>query len=125
MPEHQLGPLGHVPVFAGGPVSPDQLTFAAFQWTNDSLKLRTHLPLDEARETASEHSGIVRAFLGYAGWAQGQLEAELSQKAWLVQKPDREMLDLENSRELWATIMREQGPWFRLLAAAPEDPSRN
>ena len=125
LPEHQLGALARVPVFVGGPVARDQLTFAAFHWISDSLKLRTHLPLDEAREIASGESGIVRAFLGYSGWAQGQLEAELSQKAWLVQKPDEEMLDPEKCRELWPTIMREQGPWFRLLAAAPEDPSRN
>ena len=67
--------------------------------------------------------GIVRAFLGYAGWSKGQLEAELEQKAWLVQKPDEEILDIERCMDLWPTIMREQGPWFRLLAAAPDDPS--
>ncbi len=125
LPEHELGPLGELPVFVGGPVGRDQLTFAVFQWVEDSLRVRTHLLLDEARDLAGDGPGIVRAFLGYAGWSKGQLEAELDQKAWLVQKPDEEILDARRCMDLWPTIMREQGPWFRLLAAAPDDPSLN
>jgi putative transcriptional regulator len=124
LPEHELGALGDLPVFVGGPVGRDQLTFAVFQWVEGSLRVRTHLLLDEARELA-EGPGMVRAFLGYAGWSKGQLEAELEQKAWLVQKPDEEILDIARCVDLWPTIMREQGPWFRLLAAAPDDPSLN
>ena len=126
LPEHEeLGLLGELPVFIGGPVARDQLTFAAFQWIDDVLSIRTHLLLDEARELAGDGNGTVRAFLGYAGWSKGQLEAELEQKAWLVQKPDEDIMDIEKCLELWPTIMREQGPWFRLLAAAPDDPSLN
>ena len=69
--------------------------------------------------------GACGPYLGYAGWSKGQLEAELEQKAWLVQKPDEDILDIEKCLELWPTIMRDQGPWFRLLAAAPDDPSLN
>jgi putative transcriptional regulator len=125
LPEHELGMLGDLPVFIGGPVSRDQLTFASFQWVGDALRVRTHLLLEEARELVAEGGGVVRAFLGYAGWSKGQLEAELEQKAWLVQKPDQEILDVERCMDLWPAIMRDQGPWFRLLAAAPDDPSLN
>ncbi len=125
LPDHELGLLEDLPVFFGGPVARDQLTFAAFQWIDDVLQIRTHLLLDEARELAADGEGSVRAFLGYAGWSKGQLEGELQQKAWLVQKPDQDILDIEKCLELWPTIMREQGPWFRLLAAAPDDPSLN
>jgi putative transcriptional regulator len=125
LPGHELGLLGEMPVFIGGPVGRDQLTFAAFQWADDTLRVRTHLLLDEAREIAADGLGSIRAFLGYAGWSQGQLETELDQKAWLVQKPDEAILDIEKCMDLWPTIMREQGPWFRLLAAAPDDPSLN
>ena len=125
LPDHELGALGELPVFIGGPVARDQLTFASFQWIDEALAIRTHLLLDEARELAAEGEGTVRAFLGYAGWSKGQLEAELEQKAWLVQKPDQDLLSIEKCLALWPTIMREQGPWFRLLAAAPDDPSLN
>jgi putative transcriptional regulator len=125
LPDRELGLLEALPVFFGGPVARDQLTFAAFHWVDDILRIRTHLLLDEARELAADGEGSVRAFLGYSGWSKGQLEAELDQKAWLVQKPDQAILDIETCLDLWPTIMRDQGPWFRLLAAAPDDPSLN
>ena len=125
LPDKELGILADVPVFIGGPVGRDQLTFAAFEWVDDALSVRTHLMIEEARAMVEEDMGSVRAFVGYAGWSKGQLEGELAQKAWLVQKPDRELLDPEKCKVLWRTILREQGPWFRLLASAPEDPSKN
>jgi len=125
LPEQELGVLGELPVFIGGPVARDQLTFAAFDWVDESMQIRTHLLLDEARELANGDGGVVRAFLGYSGWTKGQLEAEVAQKAWLVQKPDQDILDIEKCLDLWPTIMREQGPWFRLLASTPDDPSLN
>lgn len=119
--------LENVPVFFGGPVSNDQLTFASFEWdaAEKDIICRTHLAIGEAREIAGEDPTLLRAFLGYAGWSKGQLETELAQKAWLVQKPDRDILDIVKCQEMWQTIMREQGPWFKLLAAAPDDPSKN
>ncbi len=117
--------LADIPVFIGGPVGQNELTFAAFTLNDEVVECRTHLDISDARELADERPGVLRAFVGHSGWSQGQLEAELSQKAWLVQRPDRDVLSLEKCQELWQTIMREQGPWFRLLAAAPDDPSKN
>jgi putative transcriptional regulator len=127
LPDKPAGPLGKVPVFIGGPVGRDQLTFATFEWRieDQSVTCRPHLALDEAREIVAAKNAVVRAFVGYAGWSKGQLEAELSQKAWVVQRPDREILDIENCKEIWPSIMRNFGPWFRLLASAPDDPSLN
>ena len=79
----------------------------------------------EAKALALDSDVVVRAFVGYAGWSEGQLEKELEQKAWVVQKPDREVLDPESCKQMWFTIMNNYGPWFRLLAAAPDDPSLN
>jgi putative transcriptional regulator len=125
LPHRELGSIGSVPVFVGGPVASDQLSFATFTLHGGAIECRTHLVIDEAREIADSDARAVRAFAGYAGWGKGQLEAELAQKAWLVQVPDRDLLDIEKCQAMWPTIMREQGPWFRLLAAAPDDPSRN
>ena len=117
--------LSEVPVFVGGPVGRNELTFAAFSVNDDVVECRTHLDIADARELADEKPGVLRAFIGHSGWSEGQLEAELSQKAWLVQRPDHDVLNLEKCQQLWQTIMREHGPWFRLLAAAPDDPSKN
>ena len=122
-----LGPLGRIPVFLGGPVSTDRLTFAAFHWVRESqtVECRLNVELEEAKELALDHEVVVRAFVGYAGWSGGQLEGELEQKNWVVQKPDREVLDPESCKQMWVDTMRNYGPWFRLLAEAPDDPSVN
>lgn len=120
-----LGALRNLPVFWGGPVSQDRLTFAAFEWqaTEQSITARMNVEIEEAKELAKEANVEVRAFIGYAGWGKEQLEGELKQQAWVVQKPDREML--QPSGNLWQNVMRTYGPWFRLLAEAPDDPSLN
>jgi putative transcriptional regulator len=125
--EPGLGALANIPVFYGGPVGNDRLTFASFQWRTESQTLECHvnLDLDEARRLALEPGIVLRGFVGYAGWSAGQLENELEQKAWVVQTPDRDLLDSDSCKGLWFSIMQDYGPWFRLLATAPDDPSLN
>ena len=118
--------LADVPVFLGGPVGRNQLMFAAFEWeTGAGLKLNHNVGIDEAHELASEDPAAVRAFVGYAGWTAGQLEAEMKQKAWILQQPTRETLSPARLPKLWFEIMRGLGPWYKMLAAAPDDPSLN
>lgn len=127
LPAGDMGELGDLPVFVGGPVGQDQLTFAVFrkQSGGDVIECKAHLEIDEARELVGKKSASVRAFIGYAGWTAGQLENELAQKSWIVRPPEREVLDPKKCKELWPSIMRGLGPWFRLLSSAPDDPSRN
>src|SRR5579864_6461014 len=117
--------LADVPVFFGGPVGKNQLMLAAFEWhKSDGLKLNQHsLDIGETSSGASAGSPSLFAFLGYAGWSAGQLEAEMKQKAWIVQKPSRSALKSEKLSRLWFDIMNRLGPWYRMLAAAPDDPS--
>ena len=116
--------LADVPVFFGGPVGNNQLMLAAFEWhKREGLKLNHHA-LTAVPETPDDPAAV-RAFLGYAGWSAGQLEAEMKEKAWIVQKPSRATLKLERLSRLWFDIMNKLGPWYRMLAAAPDDPSLN
>lgn len=116
--------LADVPVFFGGPVGNNQLMLAAFEWQKgEGLKL-SHHELNAVPEPPSD-TPSVRAFLGYAGWSAGQLEAEMKQKAWIVQRPSRAALKFERMSRLWFDIMNKLGPWYRMLAAAPDDPSLN
>ena len=127
LPDKDLGALARVPVFLGGPVATDQLVFASFRWhaETERLECQHHLVLEEAVEALHDEALVVRAFVGYAGWSKGQLEAELAQRSWLVGKAPREVLDLERCPTLWREILSTYGPWFQLLAEAPDDPGVN
>jgi putative transcriptional regulator len=123
-----LGHLARVPVLAGGPVQSDQLLLAAFRWHPQTsvLECRHHLSLEEAEQLASAQHHTVRAFVGYAGWSGGQLEGELAQRAWLVRRADQEdVLNLDRAPRVWRDLASTFGPWFQLVAEAPDDPSMN
>jgi putative transcriptional regulator len=118
--------LGDIPVFLGGPMEKNQLMFAAFEWhKGHGLKLNHNVGVEEAHQLVDEDPASVRAFVGYAGWSAGQLEAEMKQKAWILQKPTRAALAPARLPKLWFEIMRGLGPWYKMLAAAPDDPSLN
>lgn len=124
LPGKELGALAMVPVFLGGPVATDQMIFASFKWhaETQTVECRHHLLIDEAQKTIDEEATTVRAFIGYAGWTKGQLEGELAQRAWLVRKPDLDVLESANCTTLWRELTSSFGPWFRLVAEAPETP---
>jgi putative transcriptional regulator len=127
LPKKSLGELDHVPVLLGGPVQQDQLIFVSFRWIDDEdrMECHHHLAIPEAQELVTQEDTIVRAFIGYAGWGKGQLEGELAQKAWLISKPPRDVLAAERLPKLWREVTSGFGPWFKLVAEAPEDPSGN
>ncbi len=118
--------LAEVPVYVGGPVGKNQLMFAVLEWEKGSgLKLNHNVGLDEATELIGQDPDAIRAFVGYAGWGVGQLEEEMKQKAWLIHKPTAAALKPESLSKLWFNIMGSLGPWYKLMAAAPDDPSLN
>jgi putative transcriptional regulator len=119
--------LAEVPVFLGGPVGNNQLMFAAFEWKKgDGVKLSHNVALEQPSAAAGKKNLVtICAFVGYAGWGAGQLESEVKQKAWLLQKANPSLLKLDRLPNLWFDIMRSLGPWYKMLAAAPDDPSLN
>ena len=118
--------LGDVPVFLGGPVGKNQLMFAAIEWQDgEGLKINHNVGVGGSDFACGHDPASIRAFVGYSGWGAGQLEAEMKQHAWLLQRPSPAALKPDRLRKLWFEIMRGLGPWYKLLAAAPDDPSLN
>ena len=123
-----LGHLARVPVLSGGPVAADQLILAAFRWHPQTklLECRHHIALEEAESLAAKQRHTVRAFAGSSGWSAGQLEGELAQRSWLVHNADQEdVLEISRTPLVWRELTSTFGPWFRLVAEAPDDPSTN
>ncbi|HEX2749743.1 MAG TPA: YqgE/AlgH family protein [Verrucomicrobiales bacterium] len=122
----EFKPLAKIPVYAGGPVSTEQLTFVALKWEagSGSLLWTTHLTREDAKQRF-ENGETVRAFVGYSGWSGGQLESELKRRSWITRKPDRSVLQSHNSGSLWSDLLSSMGPWFHLLSKMPDDPGLN
>ena len=101
--------------------------FAAFEWKKGhGFKLSHNIALEQPTAAPSKKNLVtICAFVGYAGWGAGQLESEVKQKAWVLQKANPSLLKLDRLPNLWFEIMRSLGPWYKMLAAAPDDPSLN
>lgn len=126
LPAPEFKALAKVPVYLGGPVSPEQLTFAAFSWKKSAgaFEWTTHLTKDDA-EARLSRGETVRAFVGYAGWAEGQLETEIKHRSWIPCKPAAALLESDNADTLWSELLKSMGPWFHLLSKLPDDPGLN
>lgn len=124
--DKDLGPLGKLPVYLGGPVGTDKLSFALLDWSvkKRALKCQTHLSTEQAVKEL-EKGRIVRGFVGYAGWSEGQLENELDHNSWITCPAGPQILNHQKPDALWRTILDDLGPFYRLLARMPEDPSLN
>ena len=67
--------------------------FAAFDWeSRNSVSLNQNFAIEEATELAEQDRHAIRAFVGYAGWTEGQLEQEIAANAWLSQEADQRIL---------------------------------
>lgn len=71
------------------------------------------------RRVAAAPPARVRIFLGYAGWAPGQLEAELAQGAWLVASASADAIFDVLPDELWEHVLRSLGLDPGSLIATP------
>lgn len=86
--------------------------------------------IDLEREPASLAPALADAqlFVGYAGWAAGQLDSELAQGSWWVIHSDPTDLELarHSPREYcWSRVLRRQPNELRFASTFPPDPALN
>jgi len=106
-----------VSVGVGGPVQPNTgwVLFSDDALADDegvtSLCDGLHCAgsLDTLREVAGRVADRRRLFLGYAGWAPGQLEAELVQGAWLVAPASADIVFDVESEAMWERVLHSLG----------------
>ena len=117
-------------LWVGGPVQTTSVVVLAdFADTEAGAMLvtdRIGLVLPDADlETIPDVVRRARAFLGYAGWGAGQLEAELAGEDWIVAEPVPDDLFTSAPERLWSRVLVRKGGAFALLATMPPDPSMN
>jgi len=119
------------PIFFGGPVGGPlvalhRLKGAAEAEVLPGIYFAAHK--DELAKLVHQTSKPFRFFTGYAGWAGGQLESELSAGGWLTSKANKKLL-FQSADDLWEHVTRAIGE--TILAKAmkvkhvPADPSLN
>lgn len=129
--DEQRSHLEGVPVFLGGPVNTEHLTFSALGWSEglnsgDDARLQYSTHLSAAEATRYKIEGFhIRAYVGYSGWEEGQLEREMQEKSWIAHRADRGIIDDNNLDDLWKSLLREHGPYYRFIADEPDDLSLN
>jgi putative transcriptional regulator len=64
-------------------------------------------------------------FAGYAGWGEGQLDAEIEQGDWIAHSALAEDVFTEMPDELWSSVLTRKGGSYALVARMPLDPSVN
>ena len=117
-------------VFVGGPVQPESLVLLAEFVDPGPAGLlvlgRIGFPAPDADiQPLAEATSRGRVFAGYAGWGEGQLDAELEQGDWILDAAQPQDVFSEAPEELWSEVLTRKGGSYALIARMPTDPSVN
>ena len=117
--------LSREPVHFGGPVETGRgFVLHSSDYHSDDATLKIDnatsmtATLDILHAMATDH-GPDRAFiaLGYAGWAPGQLEAELQANGWLACPPDEDLLFGTDEDKKWDKALAKLGVHPAMLSS--------
>src|ERR1035438_716794 len=118
------------PVYVGGPVQPSAIVFLAefLDPTPAGLLVlgRIGFPAPEASiEELMQSTARRRVFAGYAGWGQGQLDAEVAGGDWIAHTALPQDIFSDVPEDLWSSVLTRKGGSYALIARMPLDPSVN
>lgn len=121
--------------YLGGPVGQESLQFihTCPDKLNSGIELRDGLYWGgnfEALKLLVKEGQIddkeVKFFIGYSGWAVGQLEEELKQNTWMVGNTyHNDLLFSNDEEELWKEAVISLGPRYAHIAQFPQNPMWN
>ena len=117
-------------VFVGGPVQSSSIVMLAEFIDPAAAGLlvlgRIGLPAPDASlEQLAAATTRRRVYAGYAGWGEGQLDAELENEDWIAQDALPDDVFSEEPERLWSSVLTRKGGRYALLARMPLDPSLN
>jgi putative transcriptional regulator len=122
-------------LYVGGPVQQDTLHFIhrSSGFMEGSLQVNDEIfwggnyeQLITMINTKVINPADFKFFLGYSGWAPGQLEEELKQKSWIVinDATAEQVFDIE-PKVLWKQVLNNLGGKFKIISNFPVDPRMN
>jgi len=121
-------------VFVGGPVSPSQLFYLCRtgkeipeldQVVEDVYLGMSWAALELALPHIANPERDLRFYLGYSGWASGQLAGEMERKSWLTTEAKGAFVFEEDEGSIWARTVKSLGKDYEYLIKAPVNPQWN
>lgn len=125
--------LPPIPVYKGGPVGRETLFYLhTLSHLKDALPIGHGLYLNGDFEQMQKYilsgaptQGVVRFFMGYAGWQKDQLVKEIEDNTWVVSNESH--VDLLNMymRDLWQESLCDLGGKYAIWSRYPKYPIMN
>jgi putative transcriptional regulator len=117
-------------VYVGGPVQPSSIVFLAEFLDPEPAGLlvlgRIGFPTPEVEiDELSAATERARVFAGFAGWGEGQLEAEIESGDWIADAALPDDVFTDAPEQLWSDVLTRKGGSYALIARMPSDPSVN
>lgn len=129
----ELASIPPIPLYKACPVGRDTLFYLhTFSYLKDALPLGNGLYVNGDFEqmkryilAGGETQGMVRFFMGYAGWQRGQLTQEIEANTWMVSNDSQ--VDLLNMylRDLWKESLCDMGGKYAVWSRYPKYPIMN
>lgn len=120
------GALSSAPgvLFTGGPVQADQAVIGLGRGEGGGQEVLSGIRVLDLESEPEDHPDIteVRLYVGYAGWTEGQLEAEIEAGGWFVVDAEPEDVFNADPEGLWRRVLLRQGGVFKTVT---EDPTLN
>jgi putative transcriptional regulator len=122
------------PLFVGGPVEYNTLHYVhrlgeiipnsvelgiGLYWSGDFDALKTLIDIGKVEEKD------IRFFLGYSGWGEGQLNAEMNRNSWVISETDADMIFDSSPEVFWRKVLRNMGGSYKVMSNYPTDPRLN
>jgi len=70
-------------------------------------------------------AGMIRFYIGYSGWGEGQLAGELKEKSWLTTEGNRKLVFHRQTDMIWPDALKQLGGEYAQLINYPIDPQLN
>lgn len=88
-------------------------------WSGNFEQIKTLLNTGVLKENE------IRFFLGYSGWADGQLEEELREDVWVLADARPDVVFQPDITQIWRSVLRNLGGNYIIMANSPVDPRLN
>ncbi len=127
-------PSFDAPIYIGGPVDTSSLFYihTLGEEIEGAIEIMDNLYWGGNIEIVKEKmllntldNNDIRFFIGYSGWSENQLNAELKRNSWLISEASKDMLLSTDPKLMWKRLVDLMGNEYKFWNKLPEDPAMN